>query len=65
MRSSRESSGKSLQEVVWATNLVCWAHRQVGESSGRPNRLVRDGRKPGQWGSKGTHVPQNLFGMYS
>jgi hypothetical protein len=31
---------------------------QVGGSSGRPDLLVRDGREPGQWGPRGTHVSQ-------
>jgi hypothetical protein len=49
-----------LQEVVWAANLVCWVHRQVGGSSGRPDLLVKDGCEPGRWRPKGTHVSQVL-----
>jgi hypothetical protein len=41
---------EGLQEVVWATNKVDWAHRQVGSSSSRPDPLVGDGREPGRWG---------------
>jgi hypothetical protein len=31
---------------------------QVGGSSGRPDQLVRDGREPGRWGPRGSHVSQ-------
>jgi hypothetical protein len=27
-----------------------------GGSSGRPDPLIRDGREPGRWGPRGTHV---------
>jgi hypothetical protein len=43
---------------VWATDQVGWAHCQVGESSGGPNPLVRDGHEPGWCGPLGTHVSQ-------
>jgi hypothetical protein len=38
---------------------VCHQLGQVCGSSGRPDPLVGDGREPGQWGSRGTHVSQN------
>jgi hypothetical protein len=43
---------------VWAASQVGWAHRQVGRSSGRSDPLVVDGREPGRWGPRGTHVSQ-------
>jgi hypothetical protein len=38
---------------------------QVGGSSGRPDLLVRDGREPGRWGPRGTHVSQTHIGTSS
>jgi hypothetical protein len=35
-----------------------WAHKQVGESSSRPDPLVGYGREPCRWGPRGTHVSQ-------
>jgi hypothetical protein len=43
---------------VWAANYVGWVQYQVGGSSNRSDPLVGDGREPGQWGPRGTHVSQ-------
>jgi hypothetical protein len=43
---------------VWAANQVGWSHCHVGESSGRSDPLVGDGREAGRWGPRGTHVSQ-------
>jgi hypothetical protein len=32
---------------------------QLSESSGGPDPLVGDGREPGRWGPRGTHVSQS------
>jgi hypothetical protein len=45
---------EGLQEVMWATNSVDWAHGQVGKSSSRPHPLVGDDCEPGRCGPRGT-----------
>jgi hypothetical protein len=57
IRSSGESSGRSSGSRV-GRQLGRLAHWQIGGSSGRPDLLVMDGREPGRWGPKGTHVSQ-------
>jgi hypothetical protein len=47
---------EGLQEVVWAANLVGWAHCQVDWSSGRLDPLIGDDCEPGRWGPRGIHV---------
>lgn len=54
----------TLDKVFRATDQVCWAHCQVGESSGGSNPLVGDGCYPVWWGPNqlGNGVGRGLGG---
>jgi hypothetical protein len=55
IRLSGEASGRSSGGCV---GRQLGRLSQVGGSSGRPDQLVRDGREPGRWGPRGSHVSQ-------